>query len=133
MLRKRSKAAPAAIAEETPPVAVDSEVRSGRGRKFVRLFLMAAGGLAAPCLALAAFFLSNSGGGDAPAAKSSVVQGGRITTTTTARAGAAPKAAPAPPPTVTTTTTTTAPLPARPPRDPFAPLVTQTPAGSTAR
>jgi hypothetical protein len=37
------------------------EVKSRRGRKFLRLFLMAAGGLAAPCLALAAFFLSNSG------------------------------------------------------------------------
>ena len=126
--RKRSKAAPVVLVEETAPIPVDSEVRSRRGRKFVRLFLMAAGGLAAPCLALAAFFLSNSGGADPPAAKSSLVQGGQVTTTTTAK-----KPAPAPPPTVATTTTTTAPLPARPPRDPFAPLVTQNPAGSPAR
>lgn len=104
------------------------EVKSRRGRKLLRLFLMTAGGLAAPCLALAAFFLSNSGGSDTPAAKSAVVQGGKVTTTTTAK-----KPAPAPPPTATTTTTTTAPLPARPPRDPFVPLVTQAPAGSPAR
>ena len=105
-----------------------SEVKSRRGRKFVRLFLMGAGGLAAPCLALAAFFLSNSGDGDPPATKSAVVQGGRVTTTTAAK-----KQAPAPSPTATTTTTTTAPLPERPPRDPFVPLVTPAPAGSPAR
>jgi len=104
------------------------EARSRRGRRFVRLFLMAAGGLAAPCLALAAFFLSNSGGSDAPTAKAGLVQGGQVTVTTAAK-----KAAPAPPPTVTTTTTTTAPLPERPPRDPFAPLVTQSQEGPPAR
>lgn len=127
MLRKRPSAAPAAVTEETPSAPLDSELRSRRGRKFVRLFLMAAGGLAAPCLALAAFFLSNSGG-DPPVVRSSVMQGGRVTTTTTAK-----KHPPTPSPTVTTTTTTTAPLPAQAPRDPFAPLVTQAPAGLPAR
>jgi hypothetical protein len=99
------------------------EVKSARGRKFVRLFLMAAGGLAAPCLALAAFFLSSSGGGDTPAAKAGVVQNGKVTTTTV-------RAKPAP---VATTTTTTRPFsPAGPPpRDPFRPLVTQAPTGGT--
>jgi hypothetical protein len=114
--------------DEGTSVPPDPDVKSRRGRKFLRLFLMAAGGLAAPCLALAAFFLSNSGDSETPAAKSSVVQGGQVTTTTTAR-----KAAPAPAATSSTTTTTTAPVPERPPRDPFVPLVTQAPAGSPAR
>ena len=128
MARKRSSAAPAAPVGETPP---DSrgEVRSPRGRKFLRLFLMAGGSLAAPCLALAAFFLSNSGGADKPAATSAVVRGGQVTTTTRPRT---PAPGPAPT-TTTTTTTTTAPEPSRPPRDPFVPLVTQAPAGSPAR
>lgn len=105
------------------------EVRTPRGRKFIRLFLIAAGGLAAPCMALAAFFLSSTGGGNTPAAKSATVQGGQVTATTRARTSV-----PAPAPTTTsTTTTTTAPQPPRPPRDPFAPLVTQAPAGSPAR
>ena len=101
-----------------------AEVKSPRVRKFLRLFLMAAGGLAAPCLALAAFFLSNSGG-DTPAVKSSTVQGGRVTTTTARRA------APAAPVTTTTTTLPSSPV-SPPPRDPFRPLVTQAPAGGTA-
>ena len=128
MAGKRSSKAPAAPVEETPPDS-RAEVRSSRGRKFLRLFLMAAGGLAAPCLALAAFFLSNSGGADTPAAKSAVVQGGQVTTTTRPRT---PSPGPAPT-TTTTTTTTTAPQPTRPPRDPFVPLVTQAPAGTPAR
>jgi hypothetical protein len=128
MARKRSSAAPATPVAETP-ADPSAEVRSPRGRKFLRLFLMAAGGLAAPCLALAAFFLSNSGGADTPAAKSAVVQGGQVTTTTRARTPA-----PGPAPTITTTTTTTTmPPPGRPPRDPFVPLVTQAPAGTPAR
>ena len=100
------------------------ELKSSRGRKFVRLFLMAAGGLAAPCLALAAFFLSNGGGSETPAAKSSAVQGGRVTTATTARAK------PAAPVTTTTTATPSSPV-SPPPRDPFQPLVTQAPRGGT--
>lgn len=96
------------------------EVKSARGRRFLRLFLMATGGLAAPCLALAAFFLSSSGGGDPPAAKSGLVQNGRVTTTTTPVKPAAP---------VTTTTTTAPSSPVGPPRrDPFQPLVVQAPA-----
>jgi hypothetical protein len=102
------------------------ELRTPRGRKFLRLFLMAAGGLAAPCLALAAFFLSNSGAADTPAAKSATVQNGQVTTTT--RAPTTPTTA-----TTSMTTTTTAPPPGRPPRDPFVPLVTQAPAGTPAR
>jgi hypothetical protein len=129
MSKRRSKAAPAAPAEGTPSEDPVIEVKSRRGRKFLRLFLMVAGGLAAPCLALAAFFLSNSGGSDTPAAKSSVVQGGQVTTTTRARPATAPIATT----TTTSTTTTTRPPPGRPPRDPFAPLVTQAPAGSSAR
>ncbi|HEV8627010.1 MAG TPA: hypothetical protein VG034_21400 [Acidimicrobiia bacterium] len=128
MADEPSPVAPAALAGGTPPDPQVPEVRSRRGRKFLRLFLMTAGGLAAPCLALAAFFLSNSGGGDTPAAKSSVVQPGQVTTTTKAR-----PPVPAPIATTTTTTTTTLPPPGRPPRDPFAPLVTQAPSGTTAR
>ena len=99
------------------------EVKSRRGRRFLRLFLMVAGGLAAPCLALAAFFLSNTGGSDAPVAKSSVIQGRQVTTTTRARP---PASAPIATTTTTSTTTTTLP-PGPPPRDPFVPLVTQAP------
>lgn len=104
------------------------EVKSPRARKFLRLFLMAAGGLAAPCLALAAFFLSNSGASDTPTAKKAgVVQNGRVTTTTRAR----PKLAA---PVTTTTTTAPASPVGPPPRDPFQPLVVQAPKdGSPAR
>jgi hypothetical protein len=100
------------------------EVTSRRGRRFVRIFLMAAGGLAAPCLALAAFFLSNSGGSDTPAAKAGVVQSGKVTTPTTGRAR--------PPAPATTTTTALPTSPVSPPaRDPFQPLVVQAPTGGT--
>ena len=104
--------------EEEPAL----ELKSPRARKFLRLFLIATGGLAAPCIALAAFFLSSSGGADPPAAKAGLVQGGRTATTTTTI-----RVKPAAP---TTTTTTTAPSsPAGPPaRDPFQPLVVQSPA-----
>jgi hypothetical protein len=101
------------------------ELKSARGRRFVRIFLMVAGGLAAPCLALAAFFLSGSGGDDPPAAKSGLVQSGRVSATTTTI-----RAKPAAP--VTTTTTTAPSSPAGPPpRDPFQPLVVQAPADKT--
>jgi type IV secretory pathway VirB10-like protein len=102
------------------------EVTSRRGRKFVRLFLMTAGGLAAPCLALAAFFVSNSGDRDTPA-KSAAVQGGRVTAPTT------PATAKVTPPAPVTTTTTASPSPpvGPPPRDPFQPLVVQAPAGES--
>ena len=102
-----------------------AEVKSARARTFLRLFLMAAGGLAAPCLALAAFFLANSGGGDAPV-KSAVVQGGQITTTT----GRAAPVTPVAPVATTTTTLPSSPV-SPPPRDPFQPLITQPPAGGT--
>lgn len=104
--------------EEEPAL----ELKSPRARKFLRLFLIATGGLAAPCIALAAFFLSSSGGDDPPAAKAGLVQGGRVTTTTTTIQAKA--AAP-----VTTTTTTAPSAPAGPPpRDPFQPLVAEAPA-----
>lgn len=96
------------------------ELKSPRARKFLRLFLIATGGLAAPCLALAAFFLSSSGESDPPAAKSGVVQSGRVTTTTT-------RVKPAAPVTTTTTTAPSSPV-GPPPRDPFQPLVVQAPA-----
>ena len=101
-------------------------VASPRGRKFLRLFLMAAGGLAAPCLALAAFFLANTDDGGTPAAKSRLVQGGQVTPTTRRATPAAP---------VATTTTTLPSSPAGPPpRDPFQPLIKQAPvAGAPAR
>lgn len=108
-------------------VDADIPAASPRTRKLLRLFLMVAGGLAAPCLALAAFFLSGSGGD--PPARPGATQAGLVTATT------APKRTPvtaAP----TTTTTTTAPpavpaAPAGPLRDPFASLVTQAPAPGT--
>jgi hypothetical protein len=102
------------------------EVTSRRGRRFLRIFLMAAGGLAAPCLALAAFFLSNTGGSDTPAAKAGVVQGGQVTTATTARK------APAAPATTTTTAPPSSPV-APPARDPFVPLVQPSAGGTPAR
>src|SRR5687768_9931494 len=111
----------------TADVAADIPVASPRTRKFLRLFLMVAGGLAAPCLALAAFFLSGSGG-DPPARPGSATQAGLVTATT------APKRTPVT--AAPTTTTTTAPpavpaAPAGPLRDPFAPLVNQAPASGT--
>jgi len=111
------------MAEEQAP---DTRARSGR--RLVRLFLMVAGGLAAPCLALAAFFLSSSGGDDPPA-RPAAVQAGEVKTP----AGSTPT--PTPAPTAATTSTTVAPAaPAGPLRDPFAPLVTQAPpAGTPAR
>jgi hypothetical protein len=90
------------------------ELKSARGRRFVRIFLMVAGGLAAPCLALAAFFLSGSGGDDPPAAKSGLVQSGRVSATTTTIRAKAPSSPAGPPP-----------------RDPFQPLVVQAPADKT--
>jgi hypothetical protein len=104
----------------------DIPAASPRTRKLLRLFLMVAGGLAAPCLALAAFFLSGSGGD--PPARPGATQAGLVTATT-ARREAPVKA-------IATTTTTTAPpaVPAVPPgplRDPFASLVTQAPASGT--
>ena len=96
------------------------------GRR-VRLFLMVAGGLAAPSLALAAFFLTNTGA-TAPKVRPAA-QAGRVI-------GAAPgvthpsSVAPAPAAAPPTTSTTTAPAPPTvPARDPFAPLVSQAPAG----
>ena len=100
------------------------EAKSRRGRRFLRLFLMAAGGLAAPCLALAAFFVSNSGGSDTPAVKAGAAQGGQVTTPTTGRAR------PAAPATTTTTAPPTSPV-SPPARDPFQPLVVQAPTGGT--
>ena len=113
--------------ERTPDVPA-----SGR-RGMLRVFLMVAGGLAAPALALAAFFLSNSGNpaGPArpPAVQAGTVQGGAVRgaadparSSTGASSGAFSPA--------TTSTTAAPPSPAGPPpRDPFAPLVTQAPAG----
>jgi len=112
------------IPEAADAAGTNADVAAGpRARRFLRLFLMVAGGLAAPCLALAAFFLTGSGG-DAPAAKSASIAGGRVTATTRA---AAPSNTTPPHATVpsTSTTTTTAPVPARPSRDPFVPLVSQ--------
>ena len=102
------------------------EVTSRRGRRFLRIFLMAAGGLAAPCLALAAFFLSNSGGSETPTAKAGVVQGGQVTTATTARK------TPAAPVTTTTTAPPSSPV-APPTRDPFLPLRQPSAGGTPAR
>ena len=108
-------------------VDADIPAASPRARKLLRLFLMVAGGLAAPCLALAAFFLTGSGG-DPPARPGGATQAGLVTATT-ARREAPVKA------TATTTTTTAPPAvpaaPAGPLRDPFASLVTQAPAPGT--
>jgi hypothetical protein len=102
--------------------------RPAKARRFLRVFLMVAGGLAAPMLALAAFFLSSGGGSDTPARPAAVqagVTGATAPRTTAASAPAAPA----------TTSTTTAPAPPSGPlRDPFVPLVTQAPpAGTPAR
>jgi hypothetical protein len=106
-------------------VDADIPVASPRTRKLLRLFLMVAGGLAAPCLALAAFFLTSSSD---PPARPGATQAGLVTATT------APKRTPvtAAPTTTTTTKITAAPAaPAGPLRDPFASLVTQAPASGT--
>jgi hypothetical protein len=112
--------------EDEEVVEADIPAASPRARKLLRLFLMVAGGLAAPCLALAAFFLTSSGGD--PPARPGATQAGLVTATT-ARREAPVKA------TVTTTTTTAPPAvpaaPAGPLRDPFASLVTQAPAPGT--
>jgi len=98
-----------------PPV--EAGPAPARGRRAARLFLMVAGGLAAPCLALAAFFLTSSGGSDKPA-RPAAAQAGRVTGTSAPRTATTPAGPGA------TTTTTTAPGPvATPPRDPFAALV----------
>ena len=98
------------ITDETPAPAPPR-----RGPRIARLFLMVAGGLAAPCLALAAFFLSGQSEDPPKAAQA----GGRVTATTRPEAaGAVPAGGGA------TTTTTTAPITsAAGLRDPFAPLV----------
>lgn len=117
------------MADEQVPAAeipdADIPLASPRTRKLLRLFLMVAGGLAAPCLALAAFFLSSSRE-DPPARPST--QAGLVTATT------APKRTPVTAAPTTTTTTAPAAVPAAPAgplRDPFASLVTQAPASGT--
>ena len=133
MARTKKTAGGTAGPNETP--APESEPKpkpkpkpSGRQSKFLRLFLMAGGALAAPSLALAAFFFSDTR--DPAPAK----QAGSVTTTTRAAStpGTPTRTAAAP----TTTTTTTAPVitSAAGLRDPFAPLVSPGPApGSPAR
>jgi hypothetical protein len=118
------------MADEQVPAAdvsaADIPVASPRTRRLLRLFLMVAGGLAAPCLALAAFFLTSSGSD--PPARPGATQAGLVTATTS------PKRTPvSATPTTTATTTTTAPpaAPAGPLRDPFASLVNQAPAAGT--
>jgi len=116
MMAKRQKSpAPAPPAPDSGAPA-DTGTGTGKGR-FLRPFLMIAGGLAAPCLALAAFLLTN-GGSDAAA---KVPPLPRVTATTRPAAGTPSVAAPAP----ATTTSTTAPavVSAAGLRDPFAPLV----------
>jgi hypothetical protein len=107
------------MADEQPPVTP----AAGRGRRALRLFLMVAGGLAAPCLALAAFFVTNTGG--TPSTHQATPQPSRTTVTTAPGRGL-------PSPVAVTTTSTTAPVPSGPRRDPFVPLVTQGPAGPGA-
>lgn len=105
----------------------DIPMASPRARKLLRLFLIVAGGLAAPCLALGAFFLSSSGG-DPPTRPAT--QAGLVTATTARREAPAKAAAP------TTTTTAPAAVPAAPPsplRDPFASLVQAPPTGTPPR
>ena len=100
-------------ADDTPAETA-APVPDRRGRSIVRLFLMVAGGLAAPCLALAAFFLSGRA-----RTRRRRRQSGRVTATTRP-AGCRPPS----PPAAATTTTTTAPITsAAGLRDPFAPLV----------
>jgi hypothetical protein len=107
--------------DEVPP----APVPAGRGGGRARIFLMVAGGLAAPSLALAAFFFTNSGS-DTPA-RAAVVQPGVVT-----GAANAPRPSPSGGAAPATTSTTAAPVaaPSVPPRDPFVPLVTQAPGGT---
>jgi len=114
MMAKRQKSP--APAPPAPDSGAPADTGTGKGR-FLRPFLMIAGGLAAPCLALAAFLLTN-GGSDAAA---KVPPLPRVTATTRPAAGTPSVAAPAP----ATTTSTTAPavVSAAGLRDPFAPLV----------
>ena len=127
MARNRKTPAPKPPADAGPaPVPAGPSPDGASGRKAARVFLMVAGGLAAPCLALAAFFLSGSSGGSDKPARPAATQSGRVTGTGTSAAsrpsGTAAGAS-------VTTTTTTAPGPvATPPRDPFAPLVNTAPA-----
>ena len=118
--RKSSKADAAPPAASAPVV-----VESARGRRAARVFLMVAGGLAAPCLALAAFFMTNSGSADKPA-RPSAAQSGPVTRTS-APGGTGSVAGHSAVPATTTTTTAPGPV-ATPPRDPFAPLVSTAPA-----
>ena len=98
---------------------------AGPGDRRARLFLMVAGGLAAPSLALAAFFFTSNGESASPA-RPPKAQAGQMTGTTAPGRPSSGGAAPA------TTSTTVGPLPpANPPRDPFAPLVSQPPAGGS--
>lgn len=112
--------------EQAPPTVEGPAVQ---GRKWLRLFLMVAGGLAAPCLALAAFFLSSSAGDDPPA-RPPAVQAGLVVGT---KGSGQPAPVKAPGPAATTTTTTVPPaVPSGPVRDPFAPLVSAPASGGTA-
>ncbi|HZQ77077.1 MAG TPA: hypothetical protein VFE55_07090 [Acidimicrobiia bacterium] len=105
------------------------------GRGPLRIFLMVAGGLAAPALALAAFFLTNSGqtatSARPPAAQAGVLKSGSGGAHPSAGAGSATGPAPAARPATTTTTTPPAPPAGPPPRDPFAPLLSQGPPATT--
>jgi hypothetical protein len=94
------------------------------GGRRVRLFLMVAGGLAAPSLALAAFFFT-SGSDPTPPARPAAAQAGRVT-------GGAPIPRP-PAPVATTTSTTASAAPTVPARDPFAALVSQAPSAGNSK
>jgi hypothetical protein len=104
------------------------DVPAPSGRSVLRVFLMVAGGLAAPALALAAFFLSASGDTPTPARPAAVQAGALKGGTAPAKpSSGAAVAAPS-----SSTSTTLGPVaPAGPLRDPFAPLVTQAPPGGT--
>jgi len=131
MSDERAPETPGATVAPAPPA----------GRSVVRIFLMVAGGLAAPALALAAFFLSN-GGQAATSARPPVAQAGVVDAGAAAHPGSPSGAGPSTagpstggPSTAKsgpgTTTTTVAPSPAGPPpRDPFVPLVTQGASGT---
>ena len=116
--RKRSKADAAPPAAAAPVV-----VEPGRRPRAARVFLMVAGGLAAPCLALAAFFMTS--GADKPA-RPSAAQSGPVTRTS-APGGTGSVAGHSAAPATTTTTTARGPI-GTPSRDPFAPLVNSAPA-----
>ena len=108
------------MAERMLPSADATPAPEAPGGRRVRMFLMVAGGLAAPCLALAAFFLTNSSGSATPTRpRAAATQAGAVTGATARPAAGA----------VTTTTTTVPAVPGVPARDPFVALVTQTPPG----